>query len=84
MTTTQLHSWSDGNQGFGVFACEHCGGVNQHECWCLTQNANVMTAWEAVLNPAKLSLHDELILHALGAAWTLRCQATARTLSAMP
>jgi hypothetical protein len=58
------------NQYSAESACAHCGGVIRHESWCTTQSANVNYAYQAVLYPGLLSLGDELILHALGAAWT--------------
>ena len=50
-------------------ACSHCAGVNWHEDWCVTSNAMVRYAYEAVL-AGRLSLGDELSLHALGVQWT--------------
>ena len=50
-------------------ACVYCDGIIRHESWCATQSANVQYAFEAVLDPDKLDIRDELILHALGAAW---------------
>jgi len=74
MPPTQSHSWFPGNQYVAELSCEHCKGVVRHESWCITQNFNVMTAWEIVLDPSKITLHDQLILHALGVSWN----ATAR------
>ena len=79
MTATQSHSWFDSNQYTADLACEYCQGSARHEFWCITQNLEVLSAWQAVLNPANLSLHDELILHALGVAWIDRHRATRRT-----
>jgi hypothetical protein len=50
--------------------CEHCSGVIRHESWCITPNSLVLYAYEAVLDPEKLTLEDQLILHALGVRWT--------------
>jgi len=50
-------------------ACGHCAGVNSHEDWCITSNAIVRYAYEAVL-AGRVNLADELILHALGVLWT--------------
>jgi hypothetical protein len=61
---------SHSNQYSADSACEHCDGVIRHESWCLTQNATVQYAYQAVSDPDRLSLGDHLILHALGAAWT--------------
>ncbi len=75
MTATQSDFWLRDNASLEVFACEHCDGVHHHQSWCLLRNPNVVSAWEAVLDPAKLSLHDVLILHALGVAWVKRMEA---------
>lgn len=69
MTTTQSHPWFDSNRYTADLSCEYCRSAEHHEFWCITQNLEVLRAWQAVLDPAKLSLHDELILHALGVAW---------------
>lgn len=58
------------NQYSADSACVYCDAVIRHESWCATQSANVHYAFQAVLDPDKLSLEDELILHALGAVWT--------------
>ncbi len=68
MPATQSHAWFP-NQYVVELACEHCKGVVRHEPWCITQNPNVMGAWEIVLDPTKITLHDKLILHALGVCW---------------
>jgi hypothetical protein len=52
--------------------CGHCNGVIRHEHWCITQNASVQYAYQAVLEPGHLSPGDHLILHALGASWTAK------------
>lgn len=49
-------------------ACSHCAGVIAHEDWCVTSNAIVRYAYEAVL-AGRLNLGDELSLHALGVKW---------------
>jgi hypothetical protein len=51
-------------------ACAHCEGVIRHEHWCITQNASVQYAYQALSDPGQLSPGDHLILHALGATWT--------------
>jgi hypothetical protein len=61
---------SHSNQYSADSACGHCDGVVRHESWCLTQNATVQYAYQAVSDPDRLSSGDHLILHALGAAWT--------------
>jgi hypothetical protein len=50
-------------------ACGHCGGVIRHEPWCVTQSTRVHYAFQVVTDPARLTVEDCLILHALGAAW---------------
>ena len=70
MTTTQSHPWFEANPSTANLACEYCQASTCHEFWCITQNLEVLKAWQAVLDPAKLSVHDQLILHALGVAWT--------------
>jgi hypothetical protein len=74
MTTTQSHPWFDSKHYLADLTCEYCQNTGHHEFWCITQNLEVLRAWQAVLDPAKLSLHDELILHALGVAWVDRSQ----------
>jgi hypothetical protein len=67
----QSHSpLSHSNQYTADSACGHCDGVIRHEPWCVTQNASVQYAYQAVSDPGHLSPGDHLILHALGAAWT--------------
>ena len=78
MTTTQSHPWFDSNRYSTEISCEYCQSAD-HEFWCITQNLEVLRAWQAVLDPAKLSLHDELILHALGVVWVDKNQAARRT-----
>jgi len=50
--------------------CDHCAGVTSHETWCVTCNAIVRYAYGAVMNGGRLTLADELSLHALGVEWT--------------
>jgi len=50
--------------------CGHCAGVTRHEPWCITRNALVRYAYEAVSRATLLTLEDELILHALGVEWS--------------
>jgi hypothetical protein len=57
------------NQYHAAAACEHCGGLVRHETWCITRSSVVYYAYEAALDPEKLSLADRLILHALGVQW---------------
>ena len=60
------------NQYSADSACGHCDGTIRHEPWCITQNASVQYAYQAVTDPGHLSPGDHLILHALGAAWTAK------------
>jgi hypothetical protein len=64
--------WSDSNQYSEDSACVHCEGVLLHESWCPAENANAHYAYRAVAQPNLLSLGDQLILHALGVAWTTK------------
>lgn len=70
MPTQDQLPWSHSNQYSADSACLHCEGVVRHEPWCHEQNADVHYAYQAVAEPDLLSLADQLILHALGAAWT--------------
>jgi hypothetical protein len=69
MAVTQSHTWFDSNQYSAGLGCEYCHATAAHERWCITQNLEVLRAWQPVLDPSRLSFHDELILHALGVAW---------------
>lgn len=68
--TIETPNWYHTNKYAAESTCEHCGGVVRHEDWCITCNRTVAYAYSAVLDPGKLTIEDELILHALGAAWT--------------
>jgi hypothetical protein len=60
------------NRYYAEAACEHCAGVIRHEPWCITRNQLVYYAYETALDPGKLTLSDQLILHALGVSWRTR------------
>jgi len=62
-------SWYHSNRYSASSACEHCGGIVRHEHWCVTVDPAVQYAYEVVLDAEKLSLVDQLTLHALGVAW---------------
>ena len=62
-------TWSHGNRYGAESACRHCGGVIRHERWCLTRNPQVAYAYQVIADPSRLSLRDQLILHALGVSW---------------
>jgi hypothetical protein len=62
-------SWYHSNRYNSETTCQHCGGIVRHEKWCITRDALVQYAFAAVSDPTRLSLHDQLVLHALGIAW---------------
>ncbi|HZP24276.1 MAG TPA: hypothetical protein VFB04_12560 [Terriglobales bacterium] len=68
--TAEAINWYHSNKYSADKACEHCEGVVRHEEWCITRNGVVAYAYEAVVDPSKLTWEDQLILHALGAAWS--------------
>ncbi len=65
----QAAAWFQSHQHNADAACEHCGGIVVHEKWCITCDPAVQYAYEVVLNPDKMTLRDQLILHALGVSW---------------
>jgi hypothetical protein len=67
--TAERSTWYHSNQYTAASECEHCSGVIRHEPWCVTRNQAVSYAYEAIIDPGKLTLEDELILHALGVTW---------------
>ncbi|MGC2111755.1 MAG: hypothetical protein WA655_19720 [Candidatus Korobacteraceae bacterium] len=69
MSTTLTNTWIHSNRYSADSACEHCEGVVRHEPWCITRSADVLYAYEAVLDASKLTVGDRLILHALGVSW---------------
>jgi len=69
MPTIRQGSLYYSNRYHADSACKHCGAIIRHEPWCVTCNRRVLEAYEIVLDPAKLTLQDELILHALGVIW---------------
>ncbi len=70
MPTTNLSTWYHSNAYSADAACEHCAGLIRHEPWCITRSDVVTYAYEAVLDADKLSIGDQLILHALGVVWS--------------
>jgi hypothetical protein len=70
MAVQDHHPSTHSNQCSADYTCGHCDGIILHESWCITQNASVQYAYQAVSGPGQLSPGDHLILHALGAAWT--------------
>jgi hypothetical protein len=67
--TIETPNWYHTNKYTADAECAHCGGVVRHEEWCITANRQVAYAYEVLLDAGKLSIEDELILHALGVAW---------------
>ncbi len=58
------------NRYSAASACGHCDGVIRHEPWCITQSTSVHYAYLVITDPNRLSVEDDLILQALGAAWS--------------
>ena len=69
MPGIQPSRWSHSNRYSAESACRHCGGVIRHERWCQVRNPNVAYAFQILADPTRLSLRDQLILHALGVSW---------------
>ena len=83
MPAAQSQAWFHSNRYTAEATCEFCNAVVRHESWCITRNPQVLAAWEAVLDPAKLDLHDHLILHALGVSWNASCAKKCQPATAM-
>ena len=81
MLSAPQRPWYHSNRYTAASACEHCAGVVRHESWCVTQNQLVYEAYEAVIDPDKLELRDQLILHALGVTWKARCSGACKATS---
>jgi hypothetical protein len=62
-------NWYHGNQPNPQAPCDHCGGVLGHEKWCITCDPIVQYAYGIVLDAAKLTFRDVLILHSLGVTY---------------
>jgi hypothetical protein len=69
MFTNPAASWYHSNRYTAESVCEHCAGVLRHEKWCITRDPLLQYAFAAVLDAAKLTLRDQLVLHALGVSW---------------
>ena len=69
MSPRQQTELSRTNQLTAGPVCDHCAGVASHESWCITCNAIVRYAYGAVIDGGRLTLGDELSLHALGVEW---------------
>ena len=70
MSTRQQTESSRNNQLTVDPVCDHCAGTTSHETWCITCNPIVRYAYAAVMDGGRLTLGDELSLHALGVEWT--------------
>jgi len=82
MPTANLSPWYHCNAYSADTACEHCLGVIRHESWCISCNEEVAYAYEVVMDAGKLSLGDQLILHALGVVWSSKmCKRDCQTLA---
>jgi hypothetical protein len=85
MPTAERSKQYHSNQYTAASECKHCAGIIRHEPWCITRNQIVSYAYEAIIDPGKLTLVDELFLHALGVQWAGRacngrCQAVSQNL----
>ena len=69
MPGIQPKGWYHSNRYSAESACRHCNGVIRHERWCPTRNPQVAYAYQILADPSRLSLRDQLILHALGVSW---------------
>ena len=69
MSAVSSPKWYHTNKYTAEAACEECGGVVRHAYWCAVCNPAVAYAYEIVRNGSKLTIEDQLILHALGVAW---------------
>ena len=66
-------------------ACEHCGGIVRHERWCILRDPIVYYAYQIVVDSSRLTLADELILHALGVTWQGKaCQGNCQSKASCP
>jgi hypothetical protein len=80
MFANPASTWHHSNRYSAQSECEHCGGINRHERWCITCDPLVQYAYGVVLDAEKLTLRDRLILHALGVSWAANhCQGLCST-----
>jgi hypothetical protein len=70
MSTRQQTEPTRSNQYSAGPVCDYCAGVTRHEKWCVTCNAIVRYAYGAIAEGGRLTLGDELSLHALGVEWS--------------
>lgn len=69
MSGHQRTESAHGNQLMRDSICAHCAGTTTHETWCITCNTAVCYAYGIVLDGRRMTVGDELILHALGVEW---------------
>lgn len=69
MGSNNLVTFIHSNRYSADSACEHCEGVVRHEAWCITVSSIVLYAYQVALDATKLTIGDQLILHALGVVW---------------
>ena len=65
IAATRYHS----NRYHAQAACEHCHGIIRHEPWCIQCSPDVLYAFQIIVDPGKLIIGDDLILHSLGVTW---------------
>lgn len=69
MSAVSSPKWYHANKYAADAACAVCGGVVRHAFWCAESNAAVAYAYEVLRDSGKLTVEDQLILHALGVVW---------------
>ena len=69
MAKSSQVSVRDVNPFFPSTTCECCENSVNHEPWCYTVNPATRYAYQIVLDPAKLTELDRLVLHSLGVIW---------------
>lgn len=69
MSTASPSKWYHANQYTAEAACPECGGVVRHTHWCAVCNAEAAYAYEILRDSSRLTVKEQLILHALGVAW---------------
>lgn len=69
MSSASSSKWYHANKYTAEAACQGCGGIVRHAYWCPTCNLLVAYAYEVLRDSGKLTVEDQLILHALGVAW---------------
>ncbi len=69
MSAVSPSKWYHANKYTAEGACQECAGVVRHAYWCPTCNPLVAYAYDVVRDSGKLTVEDQLILHALGVTW---------------